>query len=179
MTADWAMVWWTAGLTIATILLAIVAAFQDSIREKIRGPKLKIKMTVESPHCHRATSLQVIEDRFNNRNIKKWQTYYFRFQICNDGKISAKNVELILKDVQRENGESINLPLDNLEWSTLLLTENGNYVPRMYWKSISPKTYQYCNLGYIMEPEFRRMRPEEDNPNFVLANHECLFAFNV
>lgn len=81
--------------------------------------------------------------------------------------------------MHKETGENINLPLDNLEWSTLFLTESGNYVPRMYWKSISPNTYQYCNLGYIMEPEFRRMNPGEDNQDFVLEEYECLFAFNV
>ena len=147
-TDDSALVIWTALLTIATLLLAIVAVFQDRIRVKVWGPELDIVLNVSSPHCHVATTIGRIQ---NSMTVypKKWLRYYFRFQIFNNGHSSAKNVEVILKDVTNGKDESMGLPLDNLLWSTLYLTESGNYVTRMYWESISPKTYQYCNIGHV------------------------------
>lgn len=136
-------------------------------------------MEVIPPHCHRATSVHTNYDRFQNATEIKWYVFYFRFKIWNKGNVSAKNVEVILKDVKNEKNEFINLSIDNLLWSSLQLQSTGTYIKRIYWDYISPKTYQYSNLGYIVDPNMRNNLKDEYDPRTPIDINETCFAFSI
>jgi hypothetical protein len=183
--AEWELVYWTLALAVATFILGIVAAFQDIIRGWFSKPILDCKLLIESPHCHRATSKSPIKEYVQNRfrdeiiGYNEWFTYYFRFKIGNKGNISAKNVEVILKDLRDGKGEKINLPLDNLVWSTLEFETSDALKPKMYWDYISPDTYQYCNLGYINEPSKRHLNRDNENEKLKLFEDVTIFGFSI
>jgi hypothetical protein len=126
---------WTIILAISTILLGLIAAFQDVIRNIFYKPILKCELDLSVPHCHL---------------LNEVNTYFIRFKIHNIGNINAKNVEVFLKYVKDDKGKILKLSPGNLLWSSYIL--ENNHSPRMYWDSISPGTYQYCNLGDIKSP---------------------------
>lgn len=105
-------------------------------------PKLKIEINVKPPDCHL---------------VKVADAYFFRMRIWNRGTVSAKNVEVIIGNLKDDKGQKIDMPQDNLLWSS---HEKGTFTTspypemkeRMYWPYISPETYQYCNLGLVRKP---------------------------
>lgn len=177
-TDDSALVLWTMVLTFATIALAFVAAFQDVIRGKFKSPKLDVIMEVKAPHC-RKTPVQALRKNESSTYIESWSHYYFRFKIKNNGRSSAKNVEVIINDVKLLNGDYVDLSLDNLCWSSLKLDVNSNFLPRIYWDYISPGTFQYCNLGMIVDPAHREEEPGEFKASLAVDINETIFSFAV
>ena len=142
--AEWALVYCTIALICVTFFLFIVAVFQEKIKNYFFKPELdcQLLLNTNEPDCHLLHSVKV---------------YYFRFRIINNGKISAKNVEVILKDLRKKEGKIL-LSQDNLLWSTLdkkasKSGEAASFEERMYWNYISPDTYQYCNLCSIKAPK--------------------------
>lgn len=160
---NWELIYWTSALVFSTIFLGIVAAFQDIIRNFISSPRLKCELKVESPHCH----------LLNNT------TYYFRFMIHNKGEVSAKNVNVVINDIRDNNNKLIGLSADNLRWSSEKIKHFNKKdriaIGRIYWKLITPSTYQYCNLGSIDTP-IRHVFDEGVKKQVGLGN---LFKFAV
>jgi len=174
--AEWALVIITLFLTLATISLALVAAFQDIIRGWLTKPKLDIEIEVKPQDCHRATALMLAE---GNRVIGQCYQYYFRYKIWNNGNVSAKNVEVIIKDIMDAKGNFIEQSLDNLLWSNLEMSEPGKYIFKIYCEYISPDTYQYCNLGHVTQPNKRKEIPSEYNNALFADDNESIFSFSV
>ncbi len=124
--ADWL-------IAIGTILLAIIAALQDRIRSIFWRPKLKCEINVCPPDCHRTIS---------KGPSLQFYSFYYSFEIWNTGNISAKNVEVLITDIQKKEGNEYNrirsfMP-DNLKWSTLAYVSNGHLIHPRYWGSIHP-----------------------------------------
>lgn len=169
--ADWMV-------AIGTLALAFVAVFQDQIRSKIWSPVLGCQIELKPPDCHRTTN------RFNGPApfglSSNFFTYYFRLQIWNKGKTSAKNVEVLMTDLLKQVGNSFqrveSFSPDNLTWSTLF-----NHVGQhaRYCEFISPDTYKHCNLGHIHDPVYRKHLGNEDNQNLAVASTESIFSFGV
>jgi len=136
LNANEKIVIWTIVLSLSTILLGIVAVFQDIIRRIITKPILDCELILDSPHCHL---------------LKKTYTYYIRFKVSNTGNEVAKNVEVFLQSVKNSLGEVIPVSPGNLQWSSLIL-KGDRFEPRMYWDYLSQGTHQYCNLGEITNP---------------------------
>ncbi|MBK9227794.1 MAG: hypothetical protein IPL67_12290 [Ignavibacteria bacterium] len=71
--------------------------------------------------------------------------------------MSAKNVEVIIGNLENEKHVKIDMPQDNLLWSS---HEKGSITgstydemkERMYWPYISPGKNQFCNLGFVKKP---------------------------
>jgi hypothetical protein len=160
---------------IGTIILAIIAVFQDRIHDYLKSPKLDCTIEVKPPDCHKTTSIA----RPSGYNIYSFITYYYRFKIWNKGKTSAEKVEVILADIFEKRGSNWqrieSFPLDNLVWS--ILDDKGQR--RIYLDYISPNTYKYCNLGHIHDPKFRSKIPGESNPDLNVGDYEPIFCFDV
>lgn len=166
-------------VAVGTILLAIMAAFQDRIRAVIHGPKLDCRIEAKPPDCHRT------ESRGNNVSF---HSYFCWFEIWNTGKTSARNVEVIISNVsrKRENGFE---PLeeffpDNLRWSLLSEIRGSGaqgvqVMPKIYCDYISPGTFKPCNLGHIHDPNFRTRLPGEDDPSLPIRDGDTVFCFEV
>ena len=164
--------WFVAG---GTILLGIIAVFQDKIRAYFRSPLLECEIDLEPPDCHRTTS-SIME---TNTKILNFYTYYYRFKIWNKGKISAEKVEVIISDIFRKQGNNYkrlnSFSLDNLVWS--IPGEKGER--KIYCDYISPDTYKYCNLGHIHDPKIRERMPSEFNPDLPVKKDEAIFSFDL
>jgi hypothetical protein len=158
--ADWFV-------AIGTIVLAIVAVFQDKIRSIFWSPSLDCEIELSPPDCHRTIS-RVPGTEF--------YSFYYRFKVWNKGRVSAKNVEVLIVDILKREGSSFkrieSFSPDNLRWSTLI-------VSRRYCDYISPDTYKHCNLGHIHDPKFRSSISGEDNPKLPVGKNEAIFCFDV
>lgn len=152
-------------VAIGTIILAIVAIFQDKIRKLLTKPNLDIEIDVAPPDCHKTD--------FKNMQTgaKICDCYYFRFKIWNRGNDRAENVEMLVTKLfkKKANGtykeEKDFLPL-NLVWS---------YYKTPVMANICPDTFKHCDLGYIIKVE--------DVNKLIQANKEfrskILFIFDL
>ncbi len=161
-------------VAIGTILLAIIAVFQDKIRSWIWSPTLDCEINLAPPDCHRTISRSSTNEFF---------TFYYRFKIWNKGRISAKNVEVLIVDILKKEGNLFKrieaFSPDNLKWSTLFDIIDGRSIPKRYCDYISPDTYKHCNLGHIHDPKIRSLIPGEDNPLLPVQKDETIFCFDV
>jgi hypothetical protein len=165
--ADWL-------IAFGTILVAIVAIFQDKIRSWIWKPKLNCEINLSPPDCH-STLLRYQSPGYPEHGEDVWaQTYYFRLRISNTGNTSAKNAEVILTEILKKEGDKFkklkDFSADNLLWSTL---------DKMYCDYISPGTFKFCNIGHVVDPKERGKLPGEDNGFINLADGETSFFFDV
>ena len=149
-----------------TILLAIVAVFQDKIRTWVTRPKLRAEISLTPPDCHKS----FIRDK-DGRLV--CDCFYFRLRVYNDGNVAANMVEVFVSFLKKklEDGTFQNvssfLPM-NLIWS---------HIGKMYFPSISPKMYKHCDLGHIIAPNHRQLIPFERNDKIVKGN-ETIFSFD-
>lgn len=165
--------WFAAG---GTILLGIIAIFQDRIHAYLWGPKLDCEIITSPPDCHRTTTNARVQQV--TTTLLTFSTYYYRFKIWNKGKTSAEKVEVIIVDISKKEGNNYkrveSFSLDNLVWS---VPEEGK--PRVFYDYISPDTYKYCNLGHIHDPVYRNALQGESNPNLKVENYQAIFCFDV
>ena len=154
---------WLTG--IGTILLAIVAIFQDKIRQWLAKPKLECSIEMKPPDAHKTIL------RYNG---KKCNSYYFLFRIENKGKIGAKNVEAVILSVERKRGNEFeridNFLPDNLGWSG-----KNNEICSF----IMPNTFKHCTLGHILEPSHRVNISGEDNSELPVSAEEAILNIDV
>ena len=196
------MINWTAALVISTIalvvatfLLGIVAVFQDVLRSWFWCPIIECELDISSPTCNRSLikpdekeineDYKTFSEGYGKNSDLDFYRDYFRLKILNKGKVSARNVEVILKDVKDMNGKTIGLSSDNLLWSTYEYSNLKELKPKMYWDYISPGTHQYCSLGFIDDPSKRKfLKVYENLKSFkkiaiIEYEDETIFTFNV
>jgi hypothetical protein len=159
--ADWLV-------AIGTILLAIVAVFQDQLRAYLQRPKLDCEMELTPPDCHR-TVMKTSDGNFSA------YIFYYLFKIWNKGNVSAKNVEVIISDVSRKEG-AVFKKIDGFLPGNLLWSYLGG---KTYCAYISPETFKHCNLGHIIDPAKRASVPDENNPALPVTPNEAIFHFDV
>jgi hypothetical protein len=166
--ADWLV-------AIGTLVLAFVTVFQDYLRSKLWSPKLECRIDLHPPDCHKTNV--VFDDRKGNAG--SFDSYFFRFEVWNRGRVSAKNVEVLITEVLRKKGNSYELissfSPDNLSWSILFEAPGKT---QRYCTYISPDTYKHCNLGHIHDPHYRQVIGE-DNTALNVHVPETIFCFDV
>ncbi len=171
--ADWAV-------AIATLLLAFVAVFQDKIRAHVKSPILDCDIELKPPDCHKTTM---------TGGGLAFSSFYYLLKIWNKGETSARNVEVIISDIFKKEGENYKsiegfIP-DNLLWSiiteTLGVDKEGRPIIKLkvYCSFISPKTFKHCNIGHIYDPKYRKSVQGEDNPGLPVNPEETIFHFDV
>lgn len=132
--------WLTA---FGTIGLAVVAAFQDKIREVVWRPRLAAAMRMEPPDC-KAVPIQIDTPA----QSVKVNSIYLRLRVINNGNAPAKNVEVYAEtlDKCRRDGaweRVMQFPPMNLIWSD---------INQMYFPSIAPGMGKHCDIAAIPEP---------------------------
>jgi hypothetical protein len=158
--ADWAV-------ATATLLLAIVAAFQDWLRARWNRPRLAVSARTKPPDC-------VAVPFTNQHGDLVAQCYYLRLRIQNDSRNQANNVEVYAERLQRRHGHAwVDVqffPPMNLRWA------NAGGAIRLV--SIPGRTSRHCDLGHITDPT-RRAHLLEENPNLGLHPDQVSFAFDL
>ena len=177
---DWALVAdWAVAL--GTFLLAFVAVFQDKIRDYFKSPRLDLSIELSPPDCHKTTMVDTNSTR-DGESFTNWSAYYYLIRIWNKGKTSARNVEVIVSDVSKKEGDKYKriegfIP-DNLLWSTMTKSVASGKEHRVYCPLISPDTFKHCNIGHINDPKFRAYVGEDD-PTMDISETETVFCFDV
>ena len=129
------------------LFLGFIAIFQDWIRSCFRKPKLKISIKLEPPDSHKIA--------FRKRETGEFvcDSYYFRFNIENEGNCHMEDVDVIATEKWQKNEDGKYekdhnfLPL-NLVWSHI----RKQTMPRIY-----RQLFKYCDFGHIIESKYANL----------------------
>lgn len=153
-------------IAFGTILLAIVAIFQDYIRAKIAYPKLKLSTSASSPCCQKI----IVKNPYSETD-----GYFLRLCIKNESdKFRANQVEVFASELLVKHNNGNYYPYQyfepiNLAWSHLPDPISG-FLP---FADLSPEMERYCFIGRIVNPKNRSNFDRYHNENFPL-DKTCL-----
>lgn len=178
-----AAAWATA---IGTLLLAVVAVFQDKIRNYLTRPKLKLEIQPSPPDCMR-TSFPLPTPIHDSTGQSIGETridipcYYFRLRVTNTGNCEAREVEVFAKDLKRFNGP---------KWETV-----GRFAPmNLLWSNVrkpflpilSPNIPKHCDVAHVVHPDkkkyvHRALPDVEAPPGFFheVGQELCVLALDL
>lgn len=139
---------------IGTLLLAIVAVFQDRIRGLLSTPKLDAEVNLEPPDCHKTYFGSSSQEE---GGVIAVPTYYFRIRVLNSGNRKAENVEVFAAELLRRQADGTFATVEsflpmNLTWS---------HIRKLFFPAISPDMYKHCDLAHIIKPNQRDRIPNE------------------
>jgi hypothetical protein len=138
---------WLVG--IGTIVLAVVAIFQDHIRGFIYRPKLSTSMKTAPPDCMAVpASIQKPGNISGFSNSVSVDAMYLRMLVENTGIATALNVEVYAHALNREKTDGTwetihEFPPMNLVWADV----GGMYFPR-----IGRNMSKHCDVAAIFDP---------------------------
>src|SRR5579864_9331113 len=89
--ADWLV-------AVGTMVLAVVAIFQDSIRGWFYLPKFRVSIKTESPDCG-MIAMTTADGRFIANTV------HLRLWVENVGNVTAKNAEVFASELRRKRTE--------------------------------------------------------------------------
>lgn len=159
---DSAAIW----LSVVAVFISGVALFRNLIRDLIFRPKLSFKFSFYPPDSHRVRAFE--------QGVGWYLTYYFAVKVWNKGRTKAENVKVKLVDLYKKIGDSWKL-VDEINPDQLLWRLTG----LAYEPNINPETFEYCNLGYIVDPAKRPFIKGEDNPNERADSKETVFHIQL
>jgi len=172
---DWLSPEWftgigTVALAAATVILALVAIFQDTVRGWFYHPTLDASIRTAPPDCFSVPA------RKDGKFIA--DLLYLRLWVTNSGKTTAKNVEVYANEllVRRADGnwEPVGdfTPM-NLAWSNIRV---------IYFPNIVSGMGKHCDLGHIVDPAHRsdpHMQEQEENPRLHLTCQQTSLTFDL
>lgn len=137
---------WVAA--IGTVLVAILAVFREVVLDLLLRPKLSIRVSVEAPDAVKIP----LRGRSRDGSVALVDAYYFRIQVGNEGRGSARNVEVVASKLERLTSDgsrrivAASMPM-NLQWSNT----NGT----IHWPLLPKNIYRHCDLFHVMRPSDR------------------------
>jgi hypothetical protein len=153
---------WTEVLAICSIVLAICAIFGGTISRFIRRPKLKVQVILRPPYCHKTF--------MGDAGIP---CYYFRIVVNNDGKTSARNVEVFARELLKKQNNNILVTVSfspsNLRWT---------HTQAVLYPVIHPHSIKMCDVFHITDPKGRDKIPSEKLRLGIPSNRASL-SFEV
>lgn len=158
--ADWVVAF-------GTLVLALVAVFQDTVRGWFYRPTFQISTKTGPPDCV-AGPVNLLDGSFVADSV------YLRVWVENVGNATARNVEVYAKELRRRradtNWERVSaFPPMNLRWANL---------GTIYFPSIAPEMGKHCDVGHVVDPA-RRHLLKEDAPRLDLTNQQSSLAFDL
>lgn len=158
--------WLTA---IGTLALAVLAAFQDTVRGWLYHPALDASIRTQPPDCV-AVPITTLDGR------KIADALYLRIWVENNGSTTARNVEVYASELLRKRADNTwepvhEFPPMNLRWSNTQV---------IYFPNIVPEMGKHCDLGHITDPALRSdPNLREENPRLNLTPQETSLAFDL
>jgi hypothetical protein len=158
--ADWLVAF-------GTLVLAIVAIFQETIRGWVYRPSFRVSTKTEPPD-----SLAVPFTAIDGTLLAK--TVHLRLWVENVGNATAMNVEVYAAELRRQRADGTwervgRFPPMNLSWSD---------VGGIYFSRIAPEMGKHCDIAHVTDPA-RRAAVGEDAPMLDLTDQQCSLAFNL
>jgi hypothetical protein len=162
--------WLQAIGTLGAVLAAFFFFFWERIRNWWKRPVLYAILNFRPPDCHRITPLVTLP---TGGTITP-DAFWFRITIGNSGKTPAKDLEIIINEVEQKIGDSWQtysafLP-NNLKWT---------HVGLQYLPMLLPGTEKNADLGHIIDPHFRPRLPWEENTQLPVPANDTVFCFEV
>lgn len=108
-------------------------------------PKLTISAALAPPDCHKT---------FIIFGPLRPSCYYLRIWVENKGKIRAERVQVFVSKLRNADGSFVEtfLPM-NLLWAHGQQKAGG---PEIFADGISPEMGKHCDLGHVVDPQFRK-----------------------
>ena len=155
----------TAISTVILAVVAVLAIYRDFIVGLFCHPDLKFGDTF----FHRV-QLRTFHE-VSRVIIDEAETHYFRLKIFNDGKIPARDVEILVTEVRRKHADDKYKPMPiatpyNLHWTHRL-------EPSL--PIIHPKSERHITLGYVVDPNKHSLLGF-DYPTPLVKKGETLFT---
>jgi len=150
------------GTLLAVVAALFIAIFQDKMRLWFHRPKLEVFVHTTPPFCHK--TLIAIGDFAA-------PCYYFRILVKNNGKRRAESVEVLAAELEKLDPNNKYVPYSRFLPMHLLWSHN-----RRVSESIAPGLFKYCDLGHIIQPEYRNRFPGED---FIISFAEIFFDHDI
>ncbi|MBM3943667.1 MAG: hypothetical protein FJ316_12295 [SAR202 cluster bacterium] len=152
-----------------TLVLAVVAVFQDAIRGWFYQPRLQVSIRTAPPDCVKVA----LTNQYTGAPVA--DTIHLRLQVENVGRLTAKNVEVYARELRRQRVDGTwenvsSFPPMNLVWAS---------IGGMYMLNLSPRMSKHCDLGHIVDPAQRSQVPGEESPNLELDNETTSLTFSV
>ncbi|MEK6579288.1 MAG: hypothetical protein AABZ55_08700 [Bdellovibrionota bacterium] len=159
---------------ISSLLLAIIAIFHEPIRSRLSAPKLKATILSAAPDC---VSVPVSLNKNESANA-----FYLRLRIenlvsnCFFNRAVAKNVEVFAEKLEKKNvnggwDDVSSFPPMNLKWANRPQHE-------IYSPAIAPGMWRHCDLGHIVDPEFKA-KAGEFNQKLLNNADKVSLAFDL
>lgn len=141
-----------------TILLALVALFQDLIRSWLCTPKLEIWTRSATPYCKKLlfihkTNPQIRVQGYGLRIAVKNETPRFHVKTC------AREVGIFAARLERRAQDGNYYPVQGFDPMNLLWSDS--FTP---FTVLSPGMEKYCFIGRTLNPELRHQFPDFDDP---------------
>ncbi len=155
-------------IAICSVVLALVAIFGNQISRLLRRPKFLVHVNPNLPHCHKT----IITEKKTGHNIA--DCYYFRILIENEGKTSAKNVEVFAKRLLKKESDGKYQTVGsfspiNLVWSN---------VGVMLFPAIHPEAEKHCDVFHIIDPS-NRSKAKGENPQWNIPANKAILSFDT
>ena len=171
--ADWVIACATIALVVATLALAIVAAFQDRIRSRLWHPRLDVSIEAATPDC-----LKIPLGGPPGTGV---DSIYLRLRVSNSGDAQAEQAEVYAQRLEQRVGTvwarvATFLPM-NLKWSN-----TAGFPPLDQIRvSIAPGgVFRHCDIGRIADPARRHQLSVQDyNPGLGLTHDQTSLAFDT
>jgi hypothetical protein len=156
--------WFIAG---GTLVLALVALFQDFIRSCLNTPKLEIWTKPATPYCKKLLFInkinpQILVDGYGLRIAVKNITPRFRV------KARAFDVEIFAAKLEKKAQDGSYYPVQGFDPMNLIWSDS--FMP---FTSLSPGMERYCFVGRTLKPIDRHNFPLFDDQRLP-SDKTCL-----
>lgn len=173
--ADKAALWPAWVGAIGSVLLAILAVFQDRIRGWITRPRLQLGVKVAPPNCHKTAwshPFPVGHPSYRSEETEYLPCYYFRLAISNTGNAPANNVEVFAASLERKRADGGYEPVGRFTPMNLLWAHEH----KIYLSLLTPKMCKFCDLGHVVHPNDRH-KVNHELPG--VPSGRCVLAFDL
>ena len=163
---DSAATWITA---ICTVVLAVVAIFQETIRGRFYRPKFKVSVETKPPDC-----VMVPITRKGNGSIVAYAVY-LRLWVENTGNATGRKVEVYAKLLHHQRSDERwevvpEFPPMNLKWANL---------DKVFFPSIPPGMGKHCDVAHVTDPSKRNQLGEDAPQSSTSQQEETLLVFDL
>lgn len=168
---DWNQIVAGANIVIAigTIILATVAIFGRSISRYLRRPILKALVKPYPPSCHKT----FLSHMRTGQHIA--DCYYFRLWIENEGKTSARNVEVFANRLLKKKKDGTYKTVSLFSPMNLIWSDWG----KMIFPAIHPGTGKHCDIFHIVDPSKRKVISMESDNRNGMQDDQTILSFDT
>jgi len=139
-------------VAIGTLLLAVIAIFQDVVRAWILRPKLAVSASTQPPCSH--ANVTAIKNK-TSLEPDHVSGVYMRVKVENRGNSTARGVEVFAERLAKEQQDGSYRNVTAFDPMNLVWSHIGSPI----MEAIPPRMHKYCGLGRIFDPQKRHHFP--------------------